>query len=310
VQGAPRGGGPAAARRTIRVVAAGSARHGEGMGSHYATVARALETLAAEPARAPALGTLAGDAGLSPAHFQRLFTRMVGVSPKRFAQALVFAGAEARLAGGDDVLAAATAVGLSAPARLHDLSVTLRAMTPGELRRGGGGLVIRWSRAPTLLGEAFAATTERGLCALQLAEPHPEGWLRARWPRATLVEDPNAGREALDVLRGAARARAPLALHVRGTPFQVRVWQALLEHCGAGETTTYGELAAAMGRTGAARAVGGAVGANPIAVLIPCHRVLRRHGALGGYRWGLPRKRILLAWESAVSSRGGGDEFP
>jgi len=264
------------------------------MSSHYRRMADAIATLAAAPTDAPPLAELAARAGLSPAHFQRLFTRHVGVSPKRFAQSLVLTDAEARLAAGADVLAAATEAGLSGPGRLHDLTVSLRAMTPGELRRGGAGLVIDWTIGDTLLGPALVATTARGVCALRFGED--EGWLRQRWPNATLCETPTAGADALAALREAGASHAPLALHVRGTPFQVQVWRALLA-IPAGERPSYGALASEVGRPNAARAIGNAVGANPIAVLIPCHRVLRKEGALGGYRWGLPRKRVLLAME-------------
>lgn len=264
------------------------------MPSHYRRVAAAIQTLAAAPTEAPPLRELARRAQLSPAHFQRLFTRHVGVSPKRFTQALLLAEAEGRLAAGEDVLTASAGAGLSGPGRLHDLTVSLRAMTPGELRSGGAGLTIDWSVGDTLLGPALVATTDRGVCALRFDEG-PE-WLRARWPHATLRERAGAGAAALAVLRGLTASSGPLALHVRGTPFQVQVWRALLA-IAPGERTDYGTLAERVDKPGAARAVGNAVGANPIAVLIPCHRVLRKEGALGGYRWGLPRKRALLAME-------------
>ena len=268
------------------------------MTSHYRTVAEAIAALAEAPAEAPPLRELAGRAGLSPAHFQRVFTRYVGVSPKRFAQALVLERAEAELTEGAGVLAAATEAGLSSPGRLHDLSVSLRAMTPGELGSGGERLRIEWTVGNTLLGPAVVATTARGVCALSFLErgADPTRSLHDRFPRATLVEQSNAGAEALAALRRASEARGPLALHVRGTTFQVRVWRALLA-LPAGATTSYGVLAERLGHPRGARAVAGAVAANPIAVLIPCHRVLRRHGALGGYRWGLGRKRALLALE-------------
>ncbi|MBO6933783.1 MAG: methylated-DNA--[protein]-cysteine S-methyltransferase [Deltaproteobacteria bacterium] len=264
------------------------------MTSHYRRMAEAIQTLAAAPADAPPLAELAASAGLSPAHFQRLFTQHVGVSPKRFTQSLVLTDAEARLAAGADVLATATDAGLSGPGRLHDLTVSLRAMTPGELRRGGAGLTIDWTVGDTLLGPALVATTERGVCAMRFDEG-PE-WLQRRFPNATLRENADAGADALSVLRGASESTGPLALHVRGTPFQVQVWRALIA-IPVAEHTSYGELAESIGHPSSARAVGNAVGANPIAVLIPCHRVLRKEGALGGYRWGLPRKRALLAME-------------
>ena len=268
------------------------------MTSHYRTVAEAIAALAGAPAEAPPLSKLAARAELSAAHFQRVFTEYVGVSPKRFTQALLLDRAEAELAGGAGVLAAATGAGLSGPGRLHDLSVSLRAMTPGELGSGGERLRIEWAVGETLFGPAVVATTERGVCALSFVDEgaEPTEPLRRRFPRAALVERAGTGAEALDALRRASRAQGPLALHVRGTPFQVRVWRALLA-IPAGATPSYGTLAEQLGHPRGARAVAGAVAANPIAVLIPCHRVLRKHGALGGYRWGLERKRALLALE-------------
>jgi AraC family transcriptional regulator of adaptative response/methylated-DNA-[protein]-cysteine methyltransferase len=278
--------------RKIRVEPVTPPRDADLMPSHYRRVADAIAALAEAPADAPPLAELAATAGLSPAHFQRLFTRHVGVSPKRFTRSLLLTRAETHLAAGSDVLSATARTGLASPGRLHDLTVSLRAMTPGELRRGGDGLSIEWTIGETLLGPALVATTARGVCALRFDEG-PE-WLERRFPRATLRHDPEAGADALAILRSATTEPRPLALHVRGTPFQVQVWRALLA-IPAGDHSSYGALAADLG-TGA-RAIGNAVGANPVGVLIPCHRVLRKTGALGGYRWGLPRKRALLALE-------------
>ncbi len=258
----------------------------------------------------PALEEVAGHVGLSPWHFQRLFTRWAGLSPKRYLQALSAETAKQALREAPSVLDAAWESGLSSPGRLHDLLVTLEAVTPGEVRREGSGLEIHWGRHPTPFGPCLLAATERGVCSLRfLGEEGPDealGELVAAWPRARLVEDPAAtGRWVTRVFSRWSRSSddAPLPVLVRGTNFQVRVWEALLRlPCGA--TTTYGELAREIGRPGASRAVGGAVGSNPLAVLIPCHRVLRSDGSWGGYRWGTDTKRRLLAWEAAARSGG------
>ncbi len=252
----------------------------------------------------PGLEAVAAHLGVSPAHFQRMFSAWVGVSPKRYLQYLTLDHARRLLAERFTVLDATLEAGLSSPGRLHDLFVRWEAMTPGAYARRGEGLEIAWGWFDSPFGPALAMGTERGLCGLAFAaETGAQAAmadLRARWPAATFVEAP----ERLAPWVGAAfggggRARlAPL-----GAPFQIKVWEALLA-VPSGHVTTYGEIARAIGAPGAARAVGTAVGRNPVSWLIPCHRALRGSGELGGYHWGLGGKRAMLAWESARLEAG------
>ncbi len=272
------------------------------MSSDTKRIAAAIEITSRRWADPPSLDELAGAVSLSSAHFQRMFRRMTGVSPKRFAQALAADRAERMLVDARPLLDAAFHAGLSGPGRLHDLMVSVRAMTPGELRRGGEGLAIRWGVHDTPFGPCMIAATERGICELTFVEDDaPRRELERSFPSATLLEDPSPTRPALDALLDASARAGPITLHLRGTNFQLRVWQALLA-IPPDRLTSYGAIADAMGCPGASRAVGRAVGSNPVSWIIPCHRVLRREGALGGYRWGLDKKRALLAWEHARAS--------
>jgi AraC family transcriptional regulator of adaptative response/methylated-DNA-[protein]-cysteine methyltransferase len=258
----------------------------------YERVERAIRFLDEHHTEQPSLACVAGAAGLSEAHFQRLFKRWAGVSPKRFLQYATAEHARQLLCDSRPVLEAALDAGLSGPGRLHDLTVNVHAMTPGEMRRAGAGTTIRYGNHATPFGRCFLARTERGVCALRFGDGIAEE--RARWPAAEFVRDDAATAEdAARVFRGGA-----ISLDLHGTNFQIRVWEALLR-IPVGSVTSYGALARRIERPGAARAVGRAVGSNRIAVLIPCHRVLRETGAFGGYRWGLERKRALLAWESS-----------
>lgn len=272
----------------------------------YTRIERAIAFLRENFRGQPDLAAVARAVHLSEFHFQRLFTRWAGVSPKRFVQFLTVEHAKRQLAASRDVLAAALDSGLSGPGRLHDLFVNLEAMSPGEWRRGGAGLSVRWGVHPSPFGPALLAVTERGLCALAFAEA---GALSAeitaltrRWHGARVVGDtavtaPWAER-VFGRFSGAVDAGEPLPLLVAGTNLQVKVWQALLR-IPSGGLVTYGTLAAAVGEPRAARAVGSAVGANEISWLIPCHRVIRGTGVIGEYRWGSARKTALLAWEAA-----------
>jgi AraC family transcriptional regulator of adaptative response/methylated-DNA-[protein]-cysteine methyltransferase len=275
----------------------------DGRSADYARVEQAIRWIDAHRLDQPTLDDVAGAMGLSPFHAQRVFTRWVGVSPKRFLGLLTVEHAKTLLRDAASVLDATYEVGLSGPSRLHDLFVTYEALTPGEYKAMGSGLSLRWGVHPTPFGEALLAVTERGVARFAfLAEGDLDAELEAiagHWPLSRLVHD-QAGTAAW-VARcfpeGGPRAE-PLPLLVKGTPFQVQVWRALLR-IPEGSTVTYGDLAAALGKPGAARAVGTACKVNPIAFLIPCHRVLRDTGALGGYRWGLVRKQAMLAWEQA-----------
>jgi AraC family transcriptional regulator of adaptative response/methylated-DNA-[protein]-cysteine methyltransferase len=266
-------------------------------GYHYGVMRRALDEIDAMPGLG--LDALAARIGLSPAHFQRLFSQWVGVSPKKYQQYLTLDHARTVLRDRFTLLDAADQVGLSGTGRLHDLFVQWEAMTPGEFARGGADLVIRWGWFDTPFGPALAMGTDRGLCGLAFsAETGAEAAMAdmtARWPGATFTKDPAPLR---DWVAAAFAQRGATRLHMIGAPFQIKVWEALLR-IPSGHVTSYSELAQAVGHPRATRAVGTAVGRNPVSFLIPCHRALRKSGALGGYHWGLPVKRALLAWESA-----------
>ncbi|MBX9295978.1 methylated-DNA--[protein]-cysteine S-methyltransferase [Chromobacterium piscinae] len=278
----------------------------EEAGRDYARVRDAIRYLVAHAGEQPQLADVAAALCLSESRLQRLFSRWAGVSPKRFIQQLTCEAAKARLAAGAPLLPLSHELGLSGSSRLHDLFVTLEAMTPGEYQQGGAGLDIVWSVEPSRFGPVLLAQTARGVCALQFLadDDEAEAWLRAQWPRAALRHLPGHARalcgRLFDPLSEADGS--PLALRVQGSNFQIQVWRALLA-VPYGGLLSYGQLAEKMGRPGAARAVGNAVGANPVAWLIPCHRVIRAEGALGGYRWGEERKLDLIGWESARLSR-------
>jgi AraC family transcriptional regulator of adaptative response/methylated-DNA-[protein]-cysteine methyltransferase len=268
----------------------------------YERIARAIEYLRHHAEDQPDLAAAARHVHLSEHHFQRLFTRWAGVSPKRFVQYLTVEHAKSRLASARGVLEVAGAVGLSGPGRLHDLFVTLEAMTPGEYKAGGAGLAIRYGVHESPFGPALVAVTARGVCGLHFVDGSSDGIgrLRRDWPDAELRRDLAATTPVSERLFRplSPPAVGALALLVKGSNFQVKVWRALLE-LPFGSLATYGDIAARIGTPGSARAVGTAIGANPIAWLIPCHRVIRESGALGGYRWGAERKAAMLGWEAA-----------
>jgi AraC family transcriptional regulator of adaptative response/methylated-DNA-[protein]-cysteine methyltransferase len=279
----------------------------------FARIARAIRFIDANFRAQPRLATIAQSARLSEFHFNRLFRRWAGITPRQYLAFVTHNAARRELHGRASVLDAAYTVGLSGAGRLHDLAVTLEAVTPGELKARGAGVAIRYGFSATPFGRALLGSTPRGVCALSFVEPGADGAaaqaLRAQWPHAQLRRD-DAGATALSAKiwsapherQGAAR-QAPLVLAVQGTNFQLQVWQALLA-VGVDRPTTYTALAQALRLPGASRAVGNAVGANPVAWLIPCHNVLRKDGALGGYHWGEDRKRAMLAW-TALRTRTG-----
>lgn len=264
---------------------------------HYGVIERALREI---DAGGPSLTleALADRMGMSAAHFQRVFSAWVGVSPKRYQQYLTLDHARNLLADRFTVLDTAFCTGLSGPSRLHDLFLTWEAMSPGDYARGGAGLTIAWGWFDTAFGPAVVMGTDRGICGMGFAADMGEAAafddLQRRWPQAEFVEDAAQLRPWVQAALGGQAA--PLAL--MGAPFQIKVWEALLR-IPSGHVTTYGEIAAAIGNPKAVRAVGTAVGRNPISLLIPCHRALRKTGGLGGYHWGLPVKRAILAWEAA-----------
>lgn len=271
----------------------------------YARIEAALEYLQVHHQDQPSLSEVARGIGLSEYHFQRVFTRWVGISPKRFLQYVTKEHARALLDNAVPVMEAAYETGLSGPGRLHDLFVNLEAATPGEYKQHGYGLVIRYGFHPTPFGSCLLALTDRGLCGLAFSGPGKEAStlldLKRRWRNATWVEDRTAVAPLVNRIfpRGSGTAAdETLPLYISGTNFQVKVWEALLR-IPPGTVTTYQNIASSIGVPGAARAVGQAVGANPIAFLIPCHRVIRKLGVLGGYHWGLARKQAILGWEQA-----------
>ncbi len=271
-------------------------------GSDYRRVEKAIHFIEENIARKPGLEEIARAAGVSEFHFQRLFSRMVGISPKKYQQFLTKEAAKGLLQGSESLLDAAYDIGLSGPGRLHDLLVTCEAVTPGEYKSRGEGLTIRYGFHPTPFGEAMLALTERGICALYLsgdgAREPALSRLRGEWRNARLVRDQErTGAVIARIFAPARRASAPLTLYLRGTNFQVKVWEALLS-VPSGRATTYERIARRIGSPKATRAVGAAVGRNPVAFLIPCHRVIRKTGDLGGYHWGPARKRLMLAWEA------------
>jgi AraC family transcriptional regulator of adaptative response/methylated-DNA-[protein]-cysteine methyltransferase len=271
---------------------------------HYGVMRRAIE-LIDDGGEDLSLEQLAARMDMSPAHFQRLFSAWVGVSPKRYQQYLRLGHAKALLHERFTTLDAAHAVGLSGSGRLHDLFLRWEAMSPGEYARKGNGLTIYWGWFDSPFGLSLAMGTAKGICGLAFAaETGAEAAMadmRRRWPNADFIEDPTALRPLVEA---AFAQRGETALHMIGAPLQIKVWEALLR-IPSGQVSTYSEIAQAVGEPRAQRAVGTAVGRNPVSWLIPCHRALRKSGALGGYHWGLPVKRAMLAFEAARADGGG-----
>ena len=271
-------------------------------GYHFNVMRRAIDLIDSAD-ETLTLDGLAAHMDMSPAHFQRIFSRWVGVSPKRYQQYLTLGHAKALLEERFTTLEAAHAAGLSGTGRLHDLFLRWEAMSPGDYAKGGAGLTIFWGWFDSPFGLALVMGTERGICGRGFAAEMGEDWamqdLVRRWPRASFVEDPMRLRPWVLAAFGAQEAELSHApLYLIGAPFQIKVWEALLR-VPSGHVTTYSEIAGSIGNPRAVRAVGTAVGRNPISWLIPCHRALRKSGGLGGYHWGLPVKRALLAYESA-----------
>lgn len=274
----------------------------DSMNSDYARMERAIRYLDAKRADQPELADVAKYVGLSAAHFQRLFTRWAGISPKRFLQHRTAQVVKRLLRENHSVLDASYEAGLSGSSRLHDLIVNAEAVSPGEYQRAGEGLVVKFGFHPSPFGECLIAVTPRGICHLAFVNPVTRGdtleRLRHDWPRAELRADQGATREAIARAfpNGVSAKHSPLSLHIKGTNFQLKVWEALLK-IPDGAVTTYGDIAAALDAPNASRAVGSAVGSNPVSWLIPCHRVIRASGELGGYAWGIERKKVMLLKE-------------
>ena len=283
----------------------------EQLSRDYQTVEKAITYLEDHVEEQPNLKDVAESVHLSEYHFQRLFSRWVGISPKRFLQYLTKERAKEMLGESVSVLEAAYAAGLSSPGRLHDLFVNCEAVTPGDYKSQGEDLEIAYGFHASPFGECLLALTGRGICDLIfVSEGNREEALKAlkkRWARAALHEDPQRTgpvvAQVFDRLTGGEAK--PLSLHLRGTNFQIKVWEALL-NIPSGTVVSYEDIAVSIGMPSAARAVSNAVARNPIPVIIPCHRVIRKAGAYGGYRWGTARKKALLGWEAAYSRKDTG----
>lgn len=265
---------------------------------HFHVMRRAIELIDAG-GEGMTLDRLASEMGMSAAHFQRIFSAWVGVSPKRYQQYLTLGHAKALLDERCTLLETADHAGLSGTGRLHDLFLRWEAMSPGDFARKGEGLAVYWGWFDSPFGPALVMGTDKGICGIGFAgetgDPAVMADLTARWPKAAFVQAPERLRPWV---QAAFDTKGQASLHLMGAPFQIKVWEALLS-IPTGHVTTYSQIAQAIGHPKAVRAVGTAVGRNPIGLLIPCHRALRKSGGLGGYHWGLPVKRGMLAWESA-----------
>jgi len=274
----------------------------------YRRIEKAIEFLAENYHQQPSLEEIARSVNLSEFHFQRLFRRWAGISPKRLVQFLTLEHAKQMLEESRSVLDAAYDAGLSSPSRLHDLFVTAEAMTPGEFKAKGAGLEISYGFHPSPFGECLLAVTERGICGLGfVGEGGRKQTLedfKRKWPSAQFQENPE---KTVSYIHGIFTAKKrngahPVKLLLMGTNFQIKVWEALLR-IPPGSVACYEDLARQVGKPSAARAVGSAVGRNPISFLIPCHRAIRKMGITGNYHWGAARKKAILAWEAARQSR-------
>ncbi len=272
------------------------------MNNDYQKISNVINYLSENSRLQPSLEELAEICELSPYHFQRLFRRWAGVSPKQFLQYITVQHARALLESSAPILDTCFEVGLSGPGRLHDHFVQIEAVTPGDVKRCGDGLTITCGIVDSPFGPMFSALSERGVCALEFlgeqAFDEVFAKLRKKWPGATVLRDDQLAKDRLSKLFSSQYRQQEFKLLVQGTNFQVQVWRALL-NIPDGRLCSYGRLAAYIGKPDASRAVASAVGANPVAYLIPCHRVLRAGGALGGYRWGQDRKQSILAWEAS-----------
>jgi AraC family transcriptional regulator of adaptative response/methylated-DNA-[protein]-cysteine methyltransferase len=271
----------------------------------YDIVRRAIAHIRGHWRSQPEIDQIAEAAGVTPSELHHLFRRWAGLTPKAFLQALTLDSARTLLRDSASVLDASYEVGLSGPGRLHDLFVTHEAMSPGEWKSGGEGLTVRYGFHPSLFGTALIMATDRGLCGLAFSDLGQEQAalddMRLRWPKATYIED--SARTAAIAARifdkKLWRADRPLRVVLIGTDFEVRVWETLLR-IPMGRATTYSTIAGRIGAPKAARAVGAAVGKNPISFVVPCHRVLGKSGELTGYHWGITRKRAMLGWEAGT----------
>ncbi len=266
----------------------------------YQRIAKAIEFISAHFKEQPKLEEVADAVHLSPFHFQRMFTRWAGISPKKFQQFLSLSLSKELMKSSDLSLnEIAFQAGLSGSSRLHDLFVSIEAMTPGVYKSKGKELAISYGFYQTPFGGVMVAATEIGICKLEFVEDKEEGMqlIQNEWPEANFTENKEVNQGAVNqIFGGSAAGQAPIRLNLRGTSFQLKVWEALLR-IPEGQLINYQQIADYIGNPKASRAVGTAIGSNPVAVLIPCHRVIRRDGGIGGYHWGNDRKLSLIAWE-------------
>ena len=271
--------------------------------SDYERIERAMAYLVDRAAEQPSLAEIAAHVHLSPYHFQRLFCRWAGTTPKRFLQVLTLERGKQLLDSSHSVFEASHELGLSGSSRLHDHFVQLEAVTPGEYKKQGKQVAIQYGVHSTPLGSLFVAVTQRGVCRAGFVDfnsvEEQLDDLHKTWPLSSIKESTQGTRHVTEALfsRDAASKLGPLSLHVTGTNFQVAVWRALLK-IPPGTLASYAQVAASLGAPKASRAVGNAIGANPVALLIPCHRVIQKSGALGGYRWGVSKKLMAQTWEN------------
>lgn len=271
--------------------------------SDYERIAKAIYFITTRVNDQPTLEEISAHLHMSPFHFQRLFCRWSGVTPKRFLQVLTVERAKQLLAKSRSLLDVSNSLGLSSGSRLYDHFVSLEAVTPGEYKKGGAGITVEYAVHSTPFGRVFIAVTPKGICKLAfLSEDNIDAQLDElykKWPHAVIRENHENTMEIIaSMFAGEVRLDRPLSLHVTGTNFQLSVWKALLA-IPPGSVTSYSQIATEVGRPRAARAVGTAIGANPVAFLIPCHRVIQQSGKLGGYHWGKTRKQAIHAWEAA-----------
>jgi len=272
------------------------------MDTDFERIGAALDFIETHAMDQPRLDDVARHVHLSPYHFQRLFKRWVGISPKRFLQYLTVNHAKQTLAQSRTVLDATYDAGLSSPGRLHDLFVSMDAVTPGEYGTGGKDLTIRYGRHKNPFGHCMLAVTDRGVCGLSFHDDAScadgMAYLQHHWPRSRILRDQMSTKPVFEQIftDPGDPDRHRLTLHVKGTNFQIKVWEALLRLV-PGQLCAYGDIARYIGRPKAVRAVGTAVGNNPVAWLIPCHRVITSMGTFGNYRWGPSRKKAMIGWE-------------
>jgi AraC family transcriptional regulator, regulatory protein of adaptative response / methylated-DNA-[protein]-cysteine methyltransferase len=271
---------------------------------NYERIAQAIQYIQQNFQQQPQLDEVAAHIHLSPAHFQRLFTDWVGTSPKKFLQYISLEHAKRILKQEQGSIFDATfATGLSSTSRLHDLFIQIEGMTPAEYKHGGQSLTIHYQFAETLFGEVLIASTHKGICALSFVDNQVDALmqLKAQFPQAAFIEQVDAFQQsALALFQKDQQQLAEIKLHLKGTEFQLKVWQSLLK-IPMGQLATYAELARAIEHPKAARAVGTAIGNNPVAFLIPCHRVIQSSGLFGGYEWGSVRKTVMIGWEGVQS---------